>query len=191
MKYAGFWIRLWALFLDTLLFAVPGLTLMFVVFPTDAVARAWIIGLQNVFFSAYWVYFQATTGRTLGKYLAGIKVVTTEGKKLTVSAALLRNMWFLFAAIKPAADICSLLSVPSVEFAEATERARGLALAATRPHWYVIALLILSLWWLVELIMLLRSDRKRSLHDLIGGTVVIHTQQDAQVASPASGRPAA
>jgi uncharacterized RDD family membrane protein YckC len=48
-----------------------------------------------VLFAAQWVYFvawEATTGRTLGKMAAGLRVVTTSGRPIGFGAAALRNV---------------------------------------------------------------------------------------------------
>jgi uncharacterized RDD family membrane protein YckC len=68
---AGFWRRLGAVVLDSLLISIP-LNILVRALGGD---QAEVSALQTVVALAYYTYFEGSTGRTLGKTVLGIRVV--------------------------------------------------------------------------------------------------------------------
>lgn len=100
LRPAGFWIRALALVIDFVLFALVQLSF-------GAIAgRIWGGGVDGmtfkgtvvlfvILFSAcYTIVLHALDGQTIGKALAGIRVVTTDGQRLPLGASLLRYIGY-------------------------------------------------------------------------------------------------
>jgi uncharacterized RDD family membrane protein YckC len=51
-----------------------------------------MFGIQFVLWLIYFTYFEGTSGRTIGKKFAHIKVVKDDGSKCDLGAALIRNI---------------------------------------------------------------------------------------------------
>ena len=78
VKYAGFWIRLAAWLIDVVLLSII----------------SW--GIVNV---AYFIGFWAWRGQTLGKMVANVKVVRTDGKPVDLRTAVLRFLGYIVCVL--------------------------------------------------------------------------------------------
>ncbi len=105
-EYAGFWIRFGAKLIDSLilsavmmifmviLFAIGGATLYSVKNPDDFRFIAAVVALYGLFFILimgvqcfYHVWFVVKYGATPGKLALGLKIITADGKPLTLKRA--------------------------------------------------------------------------------------------------------
>jgi uncharacterized RDD family membrane protein YckC len=118
-KFAGFWRRLGAYMIDcTIIFfifvilasiasvaffsgAVSGNNKNFITVLTDPVRFSSMMILTWVFYTffniAYFTYFHGATGRTPGKMLFGLQVVSTEGASISFGIAFLRAVGYLIS----------------------------------------------------------------------------------------------
>jgi uncharacterized RDD family membrane protein YckC len=89
-RYAGFWIRLLAHFLDGLILGIP--------FIIIAGILTLVTGLESIGYLIYVilvgliVYLQGVYGGTPGKFVMKIRIVTPEGKFIGISGAVIRNL---------------------------------------------------------------------------------------------------
>lgn len=85
---AGFWVRVGAYLIDSIILAIPGFIIQFRLFNNNAAGQ----GIVFVLEIAYFVYFWSAAGggQTLGMKVLGLKVVKTDGALLAWSGALLR-----------------------------------------------------------------------------------------------------
>lgn len=120
-KFAGFWRRLGAYAVDcTIIFfifiilasiaslaffsgAISGNSKNFIADLTDPTRFSSIMILTWLFFIsfniAYFTYFHGTTGRTPGKMLFGLQVVSTEGAPISFGIAFLRAVGYFVSNI--------------------------------------------------------------------------------------------
>lgn len=103
---AGFWIRVVALAIDLVVFALVqaslGLLATMLMGPaTEAGAgqRPSVVLFTLLFTAAYSTVLHTVAGQTIGKSLVGIRVVGTDGALLTAGAALLRYLAYFISAI--------------------------------------------------------------------------------------------
>ena len=118
-KFAGFWRRLGAYTVDgTIIFfifiilasiasvaffsgAISGNNKNFITVLTDPTSFSSIMILIWVFYTffniAYFTYFHGSTGRTPGKMLFGLQVVSTEGAPISFGIAFLRAVGYLIS----------------------------------------------------------------------------------------------
>jgi uncharacterized RDD family membrane protein YckC len=93
MKYVGFGPRLLAAIIDSILLNIVGFIIGMVlqmVMGKSGLTLAQVISLAiNIY---YIVFYQASTGQTLGKKAMGIKVVTLDGKKPSAGIFFLRDI---------------------------------------------------------------------------------------------------
>lgn len=165
-RYALFSIRAKAAFVDGLIF-VP---LSF--------ADGWIFdrmdgGVLSVAFYilmtalpiAYSILFHAATGQTIGKRVAKIRVVDKdEYTAITMTQAVRRDIgWIVLAMFSFVTELGDVAA--GVNPLARTE--------LTTTQW--IAGSGALLWVSAEMITMLFSERRRSLHDVIAGTVVMRT----------------
>lgn len=109
----------------------------------------------------YNVYLHGRFGKTLGKVVAKVKVVTTEEQPIGYFHAFMRDSPYIaFAALALGHEIFSILDKGT-----ATSVQENL----TWLDWFLVAFLI------ADIFVTLANNKRRSLHDFIGGTVVIRT----------------
>lgn len=100
----------------------------------------------------YSIVFHTAFGKTIGKMLSGVKVVTNRGEiKITLIQAFLRDcVPFLLVLLY---TIPTLSSVYIIVF---------------------LANIMNILWPILEILTTFTNKKRRALHDFIAGTVVIH-----------------
>ncbi len=101
VRYAGFWMRLWAFLFDLLLVsaingAIVGTWLPFIQGDSSMMEMIWSVVVIPSFLYAtlFFLYFSLMTryfSQTLGKMIFGIKVVQKDGKRLTWSTIIFRE----------------------------------------------------------------------------------------------------
>ncbi len=87
MVYAGFWIRFGAKFIDGIIMWVLGLAISFAAGHGGMKTYVFSTIVSWVFCIAYVVYFLGKFGATPGKMACGLKVVRSDGEKITYARA--------------------------------------------------------------------------------------------------------
>jgi uncharacterized RDD family membrane protein YckC len=181
MRYAGFWPRLGAIVVDTVVFA-PIIMLSFWTFSASRpIALSFEIPIACLF-ALYSIYFVGRWGQTLGKMALGIRVVAVDGESAGYARAFYRHAVDLaFSLATSALTLYALMTVTNQEFELLAFDARLELLGAKTGSWTDILNWLLLAWTLSELVVLLFNEKRRAIHDYIAGTVVVHTRE-AQVA---------
>jgi uncharacterized RDD family membrane protein YckC len=92
LVYGGFWLRFAAYLIDVLTIGIPAAVL------TSRIPS--LIVLAYIVLPVYFVVLWATTGRTFGMMVCGLRVVrSTDGRQVSWGCAILRLVGFLVAAI--------------------------------------------------------------------------------------------
>jgi uncharacterized RDD family membrane protein YckC len=98
VKYAGFWIRLVALFIDSLVLLIPSIIILFLLGAIGGNAGLtqetsyflWIF-IYSVMVLSYMIFMTYKYQATLGKKVVKIKVFSDKGNKLTLGQVILRE----------------------------------------------------------------------------------------------------
>ena len=172
MTYAGFWPRAVAQLIDAL--ALTPLIVLYLHFfhgYSSTVAIGAFIAIGALGFG-YRLYFHARWGQTIGKMFARIRVVQLEGQPLGLRHAVARSSVDIVTLLTFAALLLASradLSTPdwaSLSWREHTRLLRSL------PYFTRVTDSV-GLWGWGELITLLMNRKRRTIHDFIGGSVVI------------------
>jgi uncharacterized RDD family membrane protein YckC len=100
---AGLGARFGARLLDGLIIFIPASVLLGLAglgmaggFALDS----WLFGaITSLLWFGYYVYFESTSGATLGKKLLNLRVVAADGSPPSTEAAAKRNIWMLFGLV--------------------------------------------------------------------------------------------
>jgi uncharacterized RDD family membrane protein YckC len=174
VEYGGFWRRLGANIIDALVFVpviVIFLLLMFTV-------SFWMVLplqiLSGTFVAGYTTFLHAQYGATLGKMATGLSVrKVTLGPIGWGDAVKRSSVDYVFLFITTIGNIATILAirkagalnVPVLEAMQTLEHYQGPLFSAFQTMY--------NLWFWGEVITLLFNKRKRALHDLLAGTVVV------------------
>jgi uncharacterized RDD family membrane protein YckC len=72
----------------------------------------WLFGaITSLLWFGYYVYFESTSGATLGKKLLNLRVVSADGSPPSTEAAAKRNVWMLFGLVPILGGIAQLVAV--------------------------------------------------------------------------------
>ena len=179
MRYAGFWPRLAAILIDTVVLA-PLTAVSFWTLSTSR-ATALLLEVPLAFaFAFYNIYFVGRWGQTVGKMAMKIRVVRLDGADAGFKPAFFRHAVDLaFSVATSALTIYALMSVTDHEYSMLVFDDR-LDLVERKTGMWISAVNWLSLAWVgSELVVLLLNEKRRALHDFIAGTVVVHTGETA------------
>ena len=184
LRYSTFGPRFWTGFVDACVLTPINSTinaLLFLSLPN--VLAALLVLIQNLVWLFYTVTLHARHGQTVGKMVTGVRVVDfrTEGR-ISWKQAWLRE------GIPAAADFvllpyCIYLILSARISPEQFVTGQGM-----QGTLWLLGLLP-GLWFLAEVVTMLMNKKRRALHDLIAGTVVIRT--NIQEPSAEQGSPAA
>lgn len=123
----------------------------------------WLL-ISNFANAVYHILLQGWYGQTLGKMLFRVKVVREDDESpISMYEAYLREIpTLVFAVIAFANEVFIVLS--------------GGAVIRTDPTPVDYFLMFIALPWLIaEIVSALKTAKRRAIHDLIAGTVVIRT----------------
>jgi uncharacterized RDD family membrane protein YckC len=90
MVYAGFWIRVGAKFIDGIILSIVGLALGFVgsIITNNMIARGALQNILSLVLSiGYTTYFVGAYSATPGKMACGLRVVRSDGEKISYARA--------------------------------------------------------------------------------------------------------
>ena len=159
MKYASFWRSFAAYWLD-IIFFIP------------VIAFSFYGALNWRLFQMYWlipgialdilfnVYLVIRFGGTPGKLLLHTKIVMADGSSVTRQAAIYRySVELIFIIITSMATLYAYSEISNV--------------STHLPNWHRYADYLMHLWIWSEFITMLFNRKRRAVHDLIAGTVVI------------------
>jgi uncharacterized RDD family membrane protein YckC len=107
-------VRFGARILDTLLVWIPAaIVLTLVGLGTGGLGMdGWLGGaITSLLWFGYFVYFESSSGATVGKKLLKIRVVTASGDLPTLEQAAKRNVWMLFGLVPILGGIAQLVAV--------------------------------------------------------------------------------
>ena len=171
LVYAGFWRRLLAHLVDTLVLA-PLVALSCWSMSSRSASLALLIPLSAAG-PLYNVVMHALRGQTLGKMAARIQVAKLCGQPISWREALLRDsVGIAFDVISTTATMLGLMHIPDAAWS-AGWRELTVKVQETEPAWGRWAGTAVVVWFWGELLVVLLNQKRRSLHDFIAGTVVI------------------
>ncbi len=180
-RYSTFGPRFWtgsvdACVLSPITFIATALLLLNI----PKIAAALLVVLENLGWLFYTVVMHALHGQTVGKMVTKVQVVDfrTEGR-ISWRQAWLREGIPMFLSL-------GILGyeVHSILTGRVSPRslANGEELIGSRSFWLLSALPVL--WFWAEVVTMLTNGKRRALHDLIAGTVVVRTNTEEASAQP-------
>jgi len=182
MNYAPFRFRLGAHLLDIIVL-LSALALLLLIGSRSQSLAVWLTPVEGLLFYAYTLYFHAKSGQTLGKRWLGIKVVTLEGGAIGIARSFRRNLIMLIESLPwIVATMIATLRVPSEQFRSLHGDAYNQLLKSLKPEWYPITVTIFDVILIAEIASVLLTRKRRSLHDFVGGTVVVRIADQSEAA---------
>ncbi len=164
LRHRTIWRRFFAGILDALVM-LPIVVLEFWIVNEDrplSLVTLWV-GTSYLYFHIYSVWMHARFGQTLGKMATRVKVLDkTESKVPGVKRALVRESVYLALSVLFAGCTISLIQEKGIEGYD--EFSFSL----------VVVTLLGGGWVLCDTIGALVSRKRRALHDLMAGTVVVN-----------------
>ena len=175
MPYAGFWLRLIAMFIDGVVFLPVAIIYLY------TRAESWEMAVMTTIpycflYALYNIYFHGRWGRTIGKMVIRIKVVRQDGEDIRYGQAFMRHsVDLVLATLSAAAFSMALDSVKDTGFFHGDWQQLNTLFHNALPPWWNSVKAATQTWVFSELVVLLTNKEKRSVHDFIAGTVVIRT----------------
>lgn len=168
----GFWLRVVALILDSLILAP--LAILYFVLSMWSMKAALYFGLPSDLLGLwYYVYLVKRFGGTPGKRILGLRIVMADGREVTGQAAFLRYLpAFVFSVISSIASMVGLSQLEAGVTADGFLDQLRL-LGSAQPAWAGIVTWIAQAFWLATAITMLSNTRRRAIHDFIAGTAVV------------------
>ncbi|MCH6259268.1 RDD family protein [Puniceicoccaceae bacterium K14] len=171
--YAGFWRRFGAFWIDAFIM-LPWIFLIQYINNLGRLNYIYTIVPTYIFFIFFSIYTVKRWGGTPGKLLLKVIIVRKDGSKAGWKEAINRYIVSLVIGIPSVIGNCLvILSMSDDKFFSFSIFERTRYIGANMPEWHRMVDWTGQIWIWSEFIVLLLNDRKRALHDLIAGTVVI------------------
>ena len=169
-KFATFWRRFVAMWIDFLIFLPLGLTTAWLESISKSAALVLVVPYAALAIG-YSIYGHGRFGQTVGKWVMSVRVVRLTGERIGWREAWLRSsVDLLFSVLGIVGRLVALATIADSEF-YGSRRAEHLL--AHEPVWAVWAGWLGVIWFWSEGVTMLLNKRRRALHDFIAGTVVI------------------
>ena len=173
MAYAGFWRRLGAYLLDSLIM-LPLIGLL-----------TWLGGTSRLFDLYYFlpgllfglwfhVYLVKRYGGTPGKLILKIRIAKLDGTPVGYREAAIRHsVLFVLTTLMSIAIIVASFKMSDSEFYSLGFQARNMRLLEYAPPWNGTINVLFHIWIWSEFIVMLTNKKRRAAHDFMAGTVVV------------------
>ena len=174
--YAGFWLRILALVLDSL-FVLPVVFITLYINGLSKYMYFYTLLPSILFMLWYNVYLPQKNGGTPGKLAAGLTIIRLDGNHISwKEAGLLYIVVFVLGIINMAMMSINLLKIDDATFVSLGWLKRSQYLISLSPVSFKIISWLSNLWTIIGFIVLFTNKRKRMTGDFIAGTVVVKTQ---------------
>jgi uncharacterized RDD family membrane protein YckC len=175
-QFATFWRRFAAMWIDFLIFLPLALTETWLESLSKSAALVLAVPYTALAIG-YSIYGHGRFGQTVGKWLMAVRVVRIDGARIGWREAWLRSSVDLFlSAFRLVGQFVALATIADAEYYGAH---RAESILAHEPRWAVWAGWVGVVWFWSEVVTMLLNKRRRALHDLIAGTVVVHERRIA------------
>ncbi|MGJ7029957.1 RDD family protein [Niabella hirudinis] len=165
-EYSTFTGRILASLIDLIPFGLLSLINFVVILPLDTpAAHTTNLLITFIFPFFYYIYLQYRFGKTYGKWVMKLKIINTNpSKKPTLQQILIRELGYIILHCLPYVNLIRGHDYqPSV-----------IQMPALADSYLSI---ILAVYFTADILTLLFSPKRRALHDLISGTLVIREQR--------------
>jgi uncharacterized RDD family membrane protein YckC len=175
-RYAGFWRRFGAYWLDVLVMApVTGLFLW--VMANSRLGYAYL-SLPAILLAIYLnVFFVVKYGGTPGKLLAKIRIVKLDGSPVGFDEAAIRySVMCILGILSSLAMVIAATRISDAEYLDLGFTSRSLKMAELAPSWNRSVNIVTQIWIWGEFIVMLTNKRRRAVHDFMAGTIVVRAE---------------
>jgi len=172
--YAGFWYRLAATLIDTLLVFVPLSFWFNWCFLLPSPYSLLLLIPLPLIFPVYNIACMTYYGQTLGKKAVGIQVIRCNGAHLSFRQAAIRHCVDAVLGIMMLATL--LIGLFLYSSAGTSQTSEINSFQRQLPSWDLLDDLW-DVWIWSEVVVLLFNQHKQGLHDFLAGTFVIHQQK--------------
>ncbi len=171
LRYASVWQRLGAALIDVIVF-VPFLGIDY--FSGESrFYELYVFVPEQVFSVFIYIYMAVKYGGSPGKLAMGLRIVKVDGSAVTLKAALLRySVPWCLATLISALTIGAALGMTDETYRALDYFARSDAMDARSPHILTVTYLLLA-WYVASLVYMFVDNKRRALHDLVAGTVIV------------------
>ena len=121
----------------------------------------------------YYILSQKTLGKTLGKYVAKVTLVSFDGIDISYYKLCLRYSIDIFLAILTVCIMLKALYLISPEEFSGLPWLKQISLISSKTKNLVNVSILIQLYVYFNLIWLIFNSRNRAFHDVLGGTIVI------------------
>lgn len=178
-KYAGFWKRLFAFFIDFVLFMPLMYLGIYLSGKTQMFYALWFLpGVAiGLWFGVYLVF---RYGGTPGKLLMKVRIQMLDGSPVTMHAALVRySVILVLSTVQSVIFATAALGVPAELYFNESYLERTKAILSNTGSIYRWLEVALQIWVWGEYVVMLCNQKKRAAHDFMAGTVVVDMRDHA------------
>lgn len=164
-SYAGFWLRLFAALVDLLVF-IPVYVLSFL---NDTGWKSLLLSIALTWtFPIYKIWFEGTSGATLGKKALNLKVVAVNGEVMGYNRAAMRNCLYILSALLSSLTTIMIFNSPGFSNVDNYTEYNKFAAANGLGLIFIFFLL-----YVISIIVMFFNTQRQTLHDKIGKTFVV------------------
>ncbi len=167
-KYKTFWRRFFAMWIDGIIIGLLGYVAKLFQNSDSIILVNLILFFSQVLPYIYSIFLHGSYGQTLGKMITGVRIFDkSENSNITFKQAILRDIF-------PLGGVLLLFTINWV----------GLSTDSSFASTVVMTIMMIIISWsILEIITMMLNKKRRAIHDLIAGTVVLRLQSQRSAAN--------
>ena len=174
MKYAGFWQRFCAGWIDFFVLLIPLVVLSWLSSISQLLAILCAIP-EGLLYWFYTFHFHAATGQTIGKRALGIRVIRLDGSRIGPVDSFKRSFVdLIFALIWTFGSIWGVSQLSASQFTSAGWLQQQEFIQNAQPSFITWVDIASQIWIWSEVIIMLFNRQRRAIHDFVAGTIVVN-----------------
>jgi|GEM_PF-884655 uncharacterized RDD family membrane protein YckC len=169
VAYATFWRRVGASLLDGLILSPVNYGLIFL---SMVYYKIYLLSILPPIISLFYkIYLEKQYGQTLGKVIVGIKVTDDNFELMDYTQAIKRNYYHIIMLLFTVIKYVELFKMAS--FLQADTYMKMIQAQAAQASTYVYLGYAFSTLFLVDCVLMIKSNQNQTLHDRWAKTVVV------------------
>lgn len=165
-KYAGFWIRVGAAFIDGLIF-IP--VIIFSYLNMLYFKNIFLLVIITIPGLLYKPFMESKYGATLGKMACKIKIIDYNGQNLSLAKAYIRFIPYLLSSIVSLLVLISVYTLTEFQTASIME----IGQLQNKSPFNLLNTLV-SIFILIDCLIVAFNNQKRAVHDLLANSYCIY-----------------
>ncbi len=168
-QYAGFWIRVGASLLDSIIMAFPAGISMFAIYYLQSY---WLVLVLSIITIIYKPFMEYIYGATLGKMAIDLRVISQDGGMLNIKQSMIRSSPWIISGIYSLYSTLDIMFNPVFQADSSFAKMTELQMQSSQSYLQTL----FSLFLLACVLVVAIDHQKKGIHDMMANTFCVRVK---------------